>query len=153
MTFAVIQTGGKQYKVKASDILKIEKLKDTKDKIEFNEVLADKLFQFLTPKEARIWRQSIQDELSPYPVHVQQQQTNEQLAKEAIENQKAGDILNKTGAPRLSEFIEAYSRNQKWSKMRNKTKSDTFSLIPGCINIIGDLPVDQVHRQNVSHIA
>ena len=27
MSFAVIQTGGKQYKVKASDILKIEKLK------------------------------------------------------------------------------------------------------------------------------
>ena len=42
MTFAVIQTGGKQYKVKASDILKIEKLKNSKpdSKIEFNEVLA-----------------------------------------------------------------------------------------------------------------
>ena len=42
MSFAVIQTGGKQYKVKASDILKIEKLKDNKpeSKIEFNEVLA-----------------------------------------------------------------------------------------------------------------
>ena len=41
MSFAVIKTGGKQYKVKASDILKIEKL-DKKDnsKIEFNEVLA-----------------------------------------------------------------------------------------------------------------
>ena len=37
MTFAVIQTGGKQYKVKASDILKIERLKDVKDKIEFND--------------------------------------------------------------------------------------------------------------------
>ena len=42
MSFAIIQTGGKQYKVKASDILKIEKLKDSKpeSKIEFNEVLA-----------------------------------------------------------------------------------------------------------------
>ena len=40
MTFAVIQTGGKQYKVKASEILKIERLKDTKDKIEFTDVLA-----------------------------------------------------------------------------------------------------------------
>ena len=42
MSFAVIQTGGKQYKVKASDILKIEKLKNNKpeSKIEFNEVLA-----------------------------------------------------------------------------------------------------------------
>ena len=42
MSFAVIQTGGKQYKVKASDILKIEKLKNSipESKIEFNEVLA-----------------------------------------------------------------------------------------------------------------
>ena len=40
MTFAVIQTGGKQYKVRASEILKIERLKDAKDKIEFNDILA-----------------------------------------------------------------------------------------------------------------
>jgi large subunit ribosomal protein L21 len=42
MSFAVIQTGGKQYKVKASEILKIEKLGNdkTKSKIEFNEILA-----------------------------------------------------------------------------------------------------------------
>ena len=42
MSFAVIQTGGKQYKVKASDILKIERLKESKaeSKIEFNEILA-----------------------------------------------------------------------------------------------------------------
>ena len=42
MSFAVIQTGGKQYKVKASDILKIEKLKNSKpeSKIEFKEILA-----------------------------------------------------------------------------------------------------------------
>ena len=42
MSFAVIQTGGKQYKVKASDLLKIERLKDSKAeaKIEFNEILA-----------------------------------------------------------------------------------------------------------------
>ena len=42
MSFAVIQTGGKQYKVKASDILKIEKIKDSKPetKIEYNEILA-----------------------------------------------------------------------------------------------------------------
>ncbi len=42
MSFAVIQTGGKQYKVKAGEILKIEKLEDSKEnsKIEFNEILA-----------------------------------------------------------------------------------------------------------------
>ena len=42
MSFAIIQTGGKQYKVKASEILKIEQLKNLKpeNKIEFNEILA-----------------------------------------------------------------------------------------------------------------
>ena len=42
MTFAVIQTGGKQYKVKSGEILKIEKLPDSKSdiKIEFNDILA-----------------------------------------------------------------------------------------------------------------
>ena len=42
MSFAVIQTGGKQYKVKAGEILKVEKLEISKSnsKIEFNEVLA-----------------------------------------------------------------------------------------------------------------
>tara|TARA_Y100001935_G_C16896650_1_gene309674 strand:- start:132 stop:533 length:402 start_codon:yes stop_codon:yes gene_type:complete len=42
MSYAVIQTGGKQYKVKSGQILKIEKLPDTKTdtKIEFKEILA-----------------------------------------------------------------------------------------------------------------
>ena len=41
MSFAVIQTGGKQYKVKASEILKIEKLENkSSGKVEFKEVLA-----------------------------------------------------------------------------------------------------------------
>ena len=42
MSFAVIKTGGKQYKVQAGEIIKIERLEDTKPetKLEFNEVLA-----------------------------------------------------------------------------------------------------------------
>ena len=41
MSFAIFKTGGKQYKVQASEILKVEKLKLSKDnKVEFNEILA-----------------------------------------------------------------------------------------------------------------
>ena len=42
MSYAIIQTGGKQYKVKAGEILKIEKLEESKPntKIEFKEILA-----------------------------------------------------------------------------------------------------------------
>ena len=40
MSFAIIQTGGKQYKVSASEILKIERLKDSEGKtVEFKNVL------------------------------------------------------------------------------------------------------------------
>ena len=54
MSYAVIQTGGKQYKVKSGEILKIEKLSDSKPdtKIEFKEVLAygdDKMIEIGSP--------------------------------------------------------------------------------------------------------
>ena len=42
MSYAILKTGGKQYKVKAGEILKIERLEDSKPetKIEFKEILA-----------------------------------------------------------------------------------------------------------------
>jgi len=54
MSYAVIQTGGKQYKVKSGEILKIEKLADSKPetKIEFKEILAygdDKIIEVGSP--------------------------------------------------------------------------------------------------------
>jgi len=54
MSYAVIQTGGKQYKVKSGEILKIEKLPLSKpdSKIEFKEILAygdKKIIEIGTP--------------------------------------------------------------------------------------------------------
>ena len=54
MSYAVIQTGGKQYKVKSGEILKIEKLPNSNvdTKIEFNEILAygdDKIIEIGAP--------------------------------------------------------------------------------------------------------
>ena len=54
MSYAIIQTGGKQYKVKSGQILKIEKLPDSKPetKIEFKEILAygdDKVIELGLP--------------------------------------------------------------------------------------------------------
>ena len=54
MSYAIIQTGGKQYKVKSGEILKIEKLPNAKPNtiIEFKEVLAygnDKTIEVGTP--------------------------------------------------------------------------------------------------------
>jgi len=54
MSYAVIKTGGKQYKVKTGEILKIEKLPGSKPEsnIEFNEILAygdNKILEVGTP--------------------------------------------------------------------------------------------------------
>ena len=54
MSYAIIQTGGKQYKVKSGEILKIEKLPDSMPdtKIEFKEILAygdDKVIEVGSP--------------------------------------------------------------------------------------------------------
>ena len=54
MSYAVIKTGGKQYKVKSGEILKIEKLSNSKPdtKIEFKEILAygdDKIIEVGAP--------------------------------------------------------------------------------------------------------
>tara|TARA_B100000214_G_scaffold206516_1_gene149780 strand:- start:8 stop:433 length:426 start_codon:yes stop_codon:yes gene_type:complete len=54
MSYAVIQTGGKQYKVKAGEIIKIEKLDKYKpeSKLEFREILAygdDKMIEIGSP--------------------------------------------------------------------------------------------------------
>ena len=54
MSYAIIQTGGKQYKVKSGEILKIEKLPDSKPdtKIEFKDILAygdDKIIEIGSP--------------------------------------------------------------------------------------------------------
>ena len=54
MSYAVIQTGGKQYKVRSGEILKIEKLPNSKSdtKVEFKEVLAygdDKIIEVGVP--------------------------------------------------------------------------------------------------------
>ena len=54
MSYAIIKTGGKQYKVKSGEILKVEKLPDLKSdsKIEFKEILAygnNKIIEVGTP--------------------------------------------------------------------------------------------------------
>ncbi len=54
MSYAVIKTGGKQYKVKSGEILKIEKISESKpdQTIEFKEILAygdDKVIELGSP--------------------------------------------------------------------------------------------------------
>ncbi|KKQ18119.1 MAG: 50S ribosomal protein L21 [Berkelbacteria bacterium GW2011_GWB1_38_5] len=50
--FAVIKTGGKQYKVKAGDILKVEKL--SKENLEFKDILFGKTVTASLVTEGRL---------------------------------------------------------------------------------------------------
>ena len=111
-----------------------------------NEVLADKLFQFLNHKEAKLWRNWISLGDNPYPVAIQQQQTDDELAQKAlVELKEKNKILNRTGAPRLSEFLLDYQADEiRWRGIRLKEVQAQLNRLKGCLEIIGDIPVDQV---------
>ena len=61
--FAVLKTGGKQYKVQAGDVLRVEKLAaDAGEKIQFNEVLmlgGDKTVVGAPLVEAQLFKQTL----------------------------------------------------------------------------------------------
>ena len=65
MSYAIIQTGGKQYKVKAGEILKIERLEDSKleTKIEFKEILAYEMIKILKLDHQQLWVQKLKQTL------------------------------------------------------------------------------------------
>lgn len=115
----------------------------------FEEALADKLFQFLTPKEAKLWRFSVNHSLlmdaNPYPISMQQQQTDDQIAKNALANLKSNQVVNKTGAPRLSEFVAEYQSDEiRWRGIRIKEAEAQINRLVRSIEVMGDIPVDQV---------
>ena len=61
MSYAIIKTGGKQYKVKAGEILKIEKLPDSKpeSKIEFTFVFRSSRTLNLLGREKRTSKENL----------------------------------------------------------------------------------------------
>lgn len=108
----------------------------------FNETLADKFFQFLDQKEARAWRMWITE--NPYPIAIQQQ-TDDQIAKDALNKLKSKQVLNKTGAPKLSEFIVDYQSDEiRWRGIRKKEMRAQLNRLARSIEIMGDIPIDQV---------
>jgi len=120
----------------------------------FNETLALQCFQFLNEKEARSWKYWIEINENPYPVQVQQKQVNDDLAQEALKQLKNGGVLNKTGAPNLTEFLDEYSNDKhRWKRMTSKEKDAQLRRLENVIDLIGDIPVDQVQRHHGIEIA
>lgn len=115
----------------------------------FDEALADKLFQFMNPNEARQWRNWVNAEVNPYPLPMQKQQTETEVAQEALRKVKDGAVINKTGAPRLSEFYDEYaSDTHRWKTMTNKETKAQLERLKSVIKLLEDIPVDQVMKHH-----
>ena len=130
MSFAIIKTGGKQYKVKASDILKIERLKESKaeSKIEFNEVLAygnDKDIEIGSPlvKGARVEAELIENSKNRTILIFKKRRRKNSRRKNGHRQQysliKISKIFDKDGAL-LSELKKVEKIESK--KIKQETK-------------------------------
>ena len=130
MSFAVIQTGGKQYKVKASDILKIERLKESKaeSKIEFNEILAygdDKNLEVGSPfvKGAKVEAELIKNSKNRTILIFKKRRRQNSRRKNGHRQQysliKISKIFNKDGAL-LAEAKKVEKKVEK--KIKQETK-------------------------------
>ena len=130
MSFAVITTGGKQYKVKASDILKIERLKESKteSKIEFNEILAygdDKNLEVGSPfvKGAKVEAELIKNSKNRTILIFKKRRRQNSRRKNGHRQQysliKISKIFNKDGAL-LAEAKKVEKKVEK--KIKQETK-------------------------------
>ena len=130
MSFAVIQTGGKQYKVKASDILKIERLKESKaeSKIEFNEILAygdDKNLEVGSPfvKGAKVEAELIKNSKNRTILIFKKRRRQNSRRKNGHRQQysliKISKIFNKDGAL-IAEAKKVEKKEEK--KIKQETK-------------------------------
>ena len=130
MSFAVIKTGGKQYKVKASDILKIERLKESKaeSKIEFNEILAygnDKNLEVGSPfvKGAKVEAELIKNSKNRTILIFKKRRRQNSRRKNGHRQQysliKISKIFNKDGAL-LAEAKKVEKKEVK--KIKQETK-------------------------------
>ena len=129
MSFAIIQTGGKQYKVKTSDILKIEQIKNLKidSKVEFKEVLAygdDKSVEVGSPliKGAKVEAQFIKNGKNKTILIFKKRRRKNSRRKNGHRQQysliKINKIFNKDG----SIFAEAKKVEKKEVKKITKEK-------------------------------
>ena len=130
MSYAIIKTGGKQYKVKAGEILKIEKLPDSKpeSKIEFNEILAygdDKSIEIGTPhvEGAKVEADLIKNGKNRTILIFKKRRRQNSRRKNGHRQQysliKISKIFNKDGAL-IAEAKKAEKKEEK--KIKQETK-------------------------------
>lgn len=84
----------------------------------------------------------------------QQGQIDADLARKALEQQKQGNVLNTTGAPNLTKFLNEYANDKRrWKGIKSKEKNAQLGRLQNVIDLIGDIPLDQVQRRHGLEIA
>tara|TARA_Y100000590_G_C15363866_1_gene879967 strand:- start:250 stop:639 length:390 start_codon:yes stop_codon:yes gene_type:complete len=128
MSFAIIQTGGKQYKVKASEILKIEKInKEPSSKIEFKEVLAygdDKVVEVGSPlvKGAKVEAELIKNGKKRTILVFKKRRRKNSRRKNGHRQQYSLIKINKIFAKDGGLFAEAKKVEKKQTKKKIEEK-------------------------------
>ena len=132
MSFAIIQTGGKQYKVKASDIVKIEKLENlkTKSKIEFNEILAygdDKTLEVGSPlvSGAKVEAELIKNGKNKTVLIFKKRRRKNSRRKNGHRQQYSLIKINKIYSKDGSVISEAKKNTKTTTKIEKKTVQKT----------------------------
>ena len=132
MTFAVIQTGGKQYKVKSGQLLKIEKLPETKNDttIEFKEILAygyKKIIEIGSPivqgakVEAKLIKNSKNRTILIFKKRRRQNSRRKNGHRQEYSMVKINKIFSKDGKV-LSEAPKTLSTNKKETTKKEMSK-------------------------------
>ena len=130
MSYAVIQTGGKQYKVRSGEILKIERLPNTKSdaKVEFKEILAygdDKIIEVGAPTvqgakvEANLIKNSKNRTVLIFKKRRRQNSRRKNGHRQQYSLIKISKIFNKDGAL-LAEAKKVEKKVEK--KIKQETK-------------------------------
>ena len=136
MSYAVIQSGGKQYKVKSGEILKIEKLPNSKSdtKIEFNDILAygdNKVIEIGSPTiqgakvEANLIKNSKNRTVLIFKKRRRQNSRRKNGHRQEYSMIRINKIFSKDGkilseAEKISKPTKKDSEKKELSKERNK---------------------------------
>jgi len=127
MSFAVIQTGGKQYRVQTSDIIKIERLKTKKSGIiQFDKILAygnDKTVEVGTPtvEGAKVEAEIIKNGKNRTILIFKKRRRKNSRRKNGHRQQYSLIKINKIFAKDGAVFAEAKKNDKK--EIKNQTEN------------------------------
>ncbi len=136
MSYAIIQTGGKQYKVKAGEIIKIEKLDKFKpeSKLEFKEILAygdDKMIEIGSPTisgakvEANLIENGKDRTILIFKKRRRQNSRRKNGHRQKYSLIKVSKIFSKDGKILSEEkkIVKSIKKNEKIDKKKEKTET------------------------------